>query len=82
MIMPTKFIQEDEALIGVGAILLKRLSSSEKSLSDLWENTKQIPNVGNFERFILTLDLLFMLDLIVLTNNKIMRKTDDSQNLG
>lgn len=74
MIMPTKFIQEDEALIGVGAILLERLSS-EKSLSDLWECTKKIPNVGNFERFILSLDMLFVLDLIVLKNNKLMRKT-------
>ena len=72
MIMPTKFIQEDEALIGVGAILLEKLSS-EKSLSDLWENSKNIPNIGNFERFILTLDMLYILGLITFKNNNLLR---------
>ena len=63
MIMPTKFIREDEALIGVCIKILKKLSS-EKSLSTLWENSKCIPNIDTYERFILALDVLFILGLI------------------
>lgn len=72
MIMPTKYLKENETLLGLGAILLEELSS-EKSLSDLWENAKKYPDIGNFERFILTLDFLFIIGLVTLKNNNLMR---------
>lgn len=72
MILPNKYIKENEALIGVGTILLNLLSG-EKALSDLWESVKEIPNVGNYERFILSLDLLFILGLIEFRNNKLIK---------
>lgn len=72
MILPNKFIQEDDALIGVGATLLQYISPST-SLSELWENVKGLSNIGNFERFILGLDLLFIFGLINLRDNQIVR---------
>jgi hypothetical protein len=80
MIMPNKYIREDEALIGIGGILLKKLSS-EKSLSELWDSSKKLSNIGTYERFILALDMLFILNLICLQDNKIMRINNDLQNL-
>jgi hypothetical protein len=74
MILPNKYTREDEALIGVGAVLLKHLAS-RISLSSLWEKVKDQDNIGNFERFILSLDLLFILGLISIENNEITRAT-------
>ncbi len=72
MILPNKYIKENEALIGAGTILLNLLSG-EKALSDLWESVKEIPNIGNYERFVLSLDLLFILGLIEFRNNKLIK---------
>ncbi len=70
MILPTKHINEHEALIGVGAIILKQLSA-ETDLSVLWDDIKENSAVGNYERFILGLNFLFLLGLINIKNNKI-----------
>jgi len=74
MILPNKHIREEEALIGVGAILLTKISSSVL-LSELWEQVKEISNIGNYERFILGLDLLFLLGLIKIEDNHIKKIT-------
>jgi|CXWL01.1.fsa_nt_gi hypothetical protein len=63
MILPNKYLREDEALIGFGLIVLKHLQV-ERSLSDLWEEVKNIESSGNYERFILVLDMLYLLGLI------------------
>ncbi len=70
MILPNKYIQENEALLGVGATLLSQLTSQEE-LSVFWDRVKHSKSVDNFERFVLALDLLFMLGLVELKNNKI-----------
>ena len=72
MILPNKYIQENVALIGVGATVLSHLSF-DQSLSSLWENMKNLTNVNNFERFVLALDLLFVLGLVEFKNNKIVK---------
>lgn len=72
MILPNKYIQENHALIGLGATVLSHLSS-EQSLSSLWESIKKLTTVNNFERFILALDLLFVLGLVDFKNNKIIK---------
>jgi hypothetical protein len=72
MILPNKYLTENDALIGVGSILLGKLSTP-KPLSTFWEEVKDISNVGNFERFVLGLDLLFVLGLIEIKNNKIVK---------
>lgn len=72
MIMPTKYLREDEALIGVSAKLLP-LFENASNLSALWESAKKIDAVGNFERFILALDLLYLLGLVDFRDNEIVR---------
>lgn len=78
MILPTKYLQEHETLLGVGALLLKELNSSSKSLSDLWEKSKDNNDIGNYERFILALDMLFLFGLIEMRDNKLLRIHNDS----
>ncbi len=72
MILPNKYLREHEVLIGVGSVLLKHLSI-EKTLSRLWDEVKSASNIGNFERFVLGLDLLFLLGIIETKNDKIVR---------
>ncbi len=72
MIMPSKYLREDEALIGVSAELLP-LVEKVGNLSALWELAKEIDAIGNFERFILALDLLYLLGLVDLHDNEIVR---------
>lgn len=54
MILPTKHIPQNEALIGVGATVLAHLSGP-MTVSGLWERLRSEPNVGTFERFVLVL---------------------------
>lgn len=69
MILPTKYLNENETLLNVGAIILKHLGE-DSLLSKLWENVKLEPSVGNYERFVLALDLLYILGAVEIKNNK------------
>ena len=70
--MPSKYLKEDEALVGVGALLLQYIDGSP-NLSNLWEDVKNNHSVATFERFILALDFLFLLGLIDIKDNNVMR---------
>jgi len=72
MILPSKYIREDEALLGVGAKILGLLIH-DMPLSELWEKSKKQLDLGNFERFVLTLDMLYVMGLIVFDDNEIQR---------
>ena len=72
MILPTKHIPQDEALIGVGATMLKHLSGP-MTVSDLWERLRAEPNVGTFERFVLTSNLLYLVGAIDMKDGMIVR---------
>lgn len=72
MILPSKYIQEDEALLGLGAKILSILYE-DKALSELWEETKAQQNVSNYERFVLALDMLYVMGLIIFEDQKIKR---------
>lgn len=63
MILPTKHIPEEEALLGVGATLLACLDTPA-TVSGFWERARCQKNVGNFERFVLASNLLFILGAI------------------
>lgn len=65
MILPTKHISSDNSLLGVGATILQNLRREQTSVR-LWEQVRAMPNIGNYERFILALDLLYALDAISL----------------
>jgi hypothetical protein len=73
MILPTKHIPENEALLGVGAMVLAHLTTPT-TVSNLWERLRGEPNVGTFERFILAANLLFLLDAVDLQDGLISRR--------
>jgi hypothetical protein len=72
MILPTKHISENEAILGVGATILGHLDSPI-TVSGLWERTKVESNVGTFERFVLAADLLFIIGAIELRDGLLVR---------
>lgn len=63
MILPTKHIKLSSSLIMIGATLLKKMNT-EQTVTLLWEKAKDSPEIKSFEKFILGLDLLYMLNLI------------------
>ena len=75
--LPTKYLKEHETLLGIGVIILKKLTS-EKTLSELWETSKNNSNTCSYERFILALDMLFIFGVINIKDNKLMRIQNDS----
>lgn len=72
MILPTKHIPQNEALIGVGATLLAHLGMP-MTVSGLWERLRKEPNVGNFERFVLASNLLYLIGAIEIRDGLIFR---------
>lgn len=72
MILPTKYIPQNEALIGVGATLLAHLDGP-MTVSELWERLRTEPNVGTFERFVLASNLLFLMGTIDARDGLIVR---------
>lgn len=63
MILPTKRVTPQESLLGVGAILLRKLQRP-MTVTDLWELAREDENVETFRRFVLSLDILYSLELI------------------
>ena len=72
MILPTKHIAQNEALLGVGATILARLTGP-RTVSSLWEDLRSEPNVGTFERFVLASNLLYMMGTIDIEDGLLFR---------
>ncbi|QBX35125.1 hypothetical protein E4L95_17835 [Paracoccus liaowanqingii] len=72
MILPTKHISQNEALLGVGATVLSNLQEP-MTVSGLWERLRSEPNVGTFERFVLAANLLYMVGAIDIENGLIVK---------
>lgn len=72
MIAPTKHVPEDKALLGVGAELLKELLDPQ-TVTGLWEKARFIDSVGTYERFVLALDMLFLIGAIDIKHGLIQR---------
>jgi hypothetical protein len=65
MILPTKHISTRNSLLGVGAIIIERLNHP-RTVTSLWSDLSKLPEVATFERFILVLDLLYLIGAIEL----------------
>jgi len=72
MILPSKHISQDQALISVGAVILKEVHKPQ-TVTSLWETVRENKSIGTFERFILGLDMLYTLGAIILKNGLIVR---------
>jgi hypothetical protein len=69
-ILPTKHIEEKDTLLYSGALILKELSKPQ-TVSELWYKTKKSDSIDTFERFVATLDMLYIIGLVELEANKI-----------
>jgi len=72
MILPNKYINEKNSLIGVGALLIQHITSGIKIYA-LWDMIKNEEHVGTYERFILSLDFLYLIGLVDFKENCIIR---------
>lgn len=72
MILPTKHIPVDQTLLALGAILLQHLEQPA-TVSGLWEKVKRSSAIGNFERFILTLDMLYIIGVVRFSDDMLER---------
>ena len=75
MILPTKHIPQNEALIGVGATLIRHLREP-MTVSSLWDRVRREPNVGNFERFVLAANLLFLIGALTYRDGLLIRSSE------
>ena len=78
MILPSKHLKTDRALIGIGGDVLQLLNQS-KSVSRLWDEFREARSqegkyVVGFDRFVLTLDMLFLFEAIDLDRGRIVRR--------
>lgn len=76
MILPTKHVPEEQALLGVGAMLLRNLDRPQ-TVTSLWEKVRTERAVGNFERYILALDLLHITGVVALSKGMLERRSPD-----
>jgi hypothetical protein len=74
MILPDKNITLSNSLIGLGSKIIIELCTPQ-TVSSLWEKVrKRYLEIKTFERFVLTLDLLYAIGLIELENGIIKRQ--------
>ncbi len=80
MILPSKHLSQDRALLTVGAKILQRLSQP-KTVSAIWEELSR-HNIGRknasplrYDGFVLALDLLFLMGAIELEEGLLSRKS-------
>ena len=72
MILPSKHITEEQALLGVGAVVLTQLERPQ-TVTSLWERVRNERAVGTFERFVLALDLLHITGVVDISQGMIRR---------
>lgn len=79
MILPTKHMATNRALIGVGGNILQALSTP-KTMSALWDEVragnrqKKQAAAIDYKWFVLALDLLFMLGAVELAQGTLQRR--------
>ncbi|AKT37244.1 ABC-three component system middle component 6 [Chondromyces crocatus] len=75
MILPSKHLREDRALITIGAEVLQLLREP-KTVSRLWSETKRRRDTATpitYDWFVLALDLLFAMGLIAFERGKVQK---------
>jgi hypothetical protein len=81
MILPDKNLLLSSSLLGTGANLLTKLKSPQ-TISSLWEKFRKNGEIKSYEKYIISLDLLYLLGLIDLDEGLLRRtKNDKSRSL-
>ncbi len=81
MILPTKGIPPNKALLAVAGEALRSLDEA-KTVSRLWDDFRRTSDPRaevTFDWFVLSLDLLFILGLVELDRGRLCRPTDGSE---
>jgi hypothetical protein len=71
VILPTKHLSPAQSLIGVSALLLMHLVDAPMTVNQLWEVTRREAAVGTFDRFVLALDVLFLVGALDLAHGEL-----------
>lgn len=75
MILPTKGIASDKALLSIGAFILRDLHEP-KTVSQLWADLRRIeegPPDLTFDWFVLALDLLYLMGTLDYCRGRVVR---------
>ena len=62
-LLPNKYITTDRSLIGLGSLVLARLNDP-RTVSDLWEQLRNNPEISSYRKFILVLNYLYTIGTI------------------
>lgn len=76
MILPTKNIKLQYSLLNCGAIILDRLDDRD-TVSAIWEKVSVEDALLNYDKFVYSMDFLFMIGAIEYSNGLIARCQDD-----
>ncbi len=82
MILPTKHISQERALLTVGARILSNLEQP-KTVSAMWEELSVSPRTASeystlklrYDQFVLALDLLYLIGAVRIGNGLLVRST-------
>lgn len=77
MILPDKNIRLEFSLLNCGAIVLEEISEPQ-TISLLWDKSKNKEALVNYEKFLLTLDFLYLIGAITMKDGLIVRCKNDS----
>jgi len=75
MILPTKGIAPDKALLSIGAFILRDLDEPE-TVSRLWAKLRRVeegPPEITFDWFVLALDLLYLMGTLSYVSGRVVR---------
>jgi hypothetical protein len=75
MILPSKTCSLSNSLLGFGTVVLESMTSPT-TVTSLWEKIHSDDQQITFEKFILTLDLLYLLSVIEFDQGLLRRKTE------
>jgi hypothetical protein len=73
VILPTKYVNLEGSLLGLGAVILGSLTYP-RTITALWEEIRKVPEPMSFHYFVLALDLLYILGAIELEAGLITRR--------
>jgi hypothetical protein len=71
VILPTKHLPPSRSLLAVSAYLLEEIQGSRHTVNRLWEQVRADDRVGTFERFVLALDLLYIVGAVELAAGRL-----------
>ena len=74
MILPNKHLLSQDSLIGIGGLLLTKVGKGGVTVSRLWEGVRDRREIGNYDRFILALDTLYLLGYLELEDGMLTKR--------